>query len=486
MYNAFVLFGATGDLAQHKLWPALYWLVAEGQLLDIPFIVCVGRRKISQADYEAFIKKSVMTSVGSTFTTSIWDSLMRHMRYESGLFEDPGLYARVSTMLSDEEKSRGSASVHFFYLAVPPVHYDTILHNLDTAKLSGKHAKDAANSARLLIEKPFGNDLATSQHLENVVSSLFNEKQIYRIDHYLGKQTVQNILALRFANGIVEPTWNHTFVDHVQIQLLEKDNVTVRGAFYDGVGALRDVVQNHMLQMLAFVAMEQPKSFNAEHLREARISAMAAITPVSINDVPTHVVRGQYIGYTDEKDVAKNSQTETFVAMKVGLHTPRWQGVPFYLRTGKSMSTSVAEISLHYKKPVVCTGPLCLFPEPQVKRNVLTIRISPDHGIGVRLMGKKAGPGMDLEPLAMEEMQQPGRSRKAAYERLILDALRGDQTLFADSREVDLSWRFSTQIFDGWKMRQPPLFPYTQHSMGPSAADELLLADDRTWYLHDA
>lgn len=485
MYNSLVLFGATGDLAQHKLWPALYWLVAEGQLLDVPYIVCVGRRKLTQAEYEEFIKKAVVASVGSTFTGSIWDSLMKHMRYESGFFEDSELYTRIGKILKAEESARGSASTHFFYLAVPPSHYEIILHSLHDAKLTDKGSADAPAPARLLIEKPFGSDLATSEHLEEVVSSLFSERQIYRIDHYLGKQTVQNILALRFANGIVEPTWNHDFIDHVQIQLLEKDNVNVRGAFYDGIGALRDVVQNHILQMLAFVAMEQPVSFNAEHLREARISAMAAVGPITVNDVPTHVVRGQYTGYTSESDVSPTSQTETFVAMKVALNSPRWNGVPFYLRTGKSMSTSVAEISLHYKKPRVCTGPLCLFPEPQVKRNVLTIRVSPDHGVGLRLMGKKAGPGLDLEPLAMEEMKQPGRSRKAAYERLILDALRGDQTLFADSREVALSWKFSTQIFDGWKTRQPPLFPYAAHSMGPAAADELLLADGRQWYLHD-
>jgi glucose-6-phosphate 1-dehydrogenase len=251
------------------------------------------------------------------------------------------------------------------------------------------------------------------------------------------------------------------------------------------VGALRDVVQNHVLQMLAFVAMEQPTSFNAEHLREARVKAMASIQPITENDVPTHVVRGQYTGYTSEANVSPDSQTETYVAMKVMLNSPRWQGVPFYLRTGKSMTKSVAEISLHYKKPTVCTGPVCLFPEPQVKRNVLTIRISPDSGVGLRLMGKKAGAGLALEQLAMEETQASGRNRKAAYERLLLDALHGDQTLFADSREVNISWKFSSQILSGWKSRQPPLFPYKADSMGPDAGDELLLADDREWYLHD-
>ncbi len=485
MYNSFVLFGATGDLAQHKLWPALYWLVAEGQLLDLPFIVCVGRRKMDETAYEKFVKDAVIQSVGSAFTTSIWDSLMRHTRYESGMFEDPELYTRVKSILKEQEAVRGGKSTHYFYLAVPPVHYETILTNLKDAALVGKRTGPTQSQARLLIEKPFGRDLATSEHLENVVSSLFAEEQIYRIDHYLGKQTVQNILALRFANGIVEPTWNNEFIDHVQIQLLEKDGVGSRGAFYDGVGALRDVVQNHMLQMLAFVAMEQPVSFDSMHLREARIQALMALNPIGVNDVPTNVVRGQYKGYTSEPNVARDSQTETFVALKVSLNTPRWHGVPFYLRTGKSMENSVAEISLHYKKPAVCVGPVCLFPEPQVMRNVLAIRISPDHGVGLRLMGKKPGAGLDLETLAMEEMQKPGRSRKAAYERLILDALRGDQTLFADTREVNLSWRFSTQIFEGWTSRQPPLFPYEAHTMGPNASDGLLSTDERSWYLHD-
>jgi glucose-6-phosphate 1-dehydrogenase len=484
MYNSFVLFGATGDLAQHKLWPALYWLVAEGQLLSVPYILCVGRRNLSQAEYEAFVKDAVVKSVGPSFTSSIWNSLMKHMRYESGYFEDPKLYSRIDTILAEQESSLGAKATHYFYLAVPPIHYEIILNQLAQAKLIGRRVPAGA-SARLLIEKPFGRDLSTSEHLEAVVSSLFTEDQIYRIDHYLGKQTVQNILALRFANGIFEPTWNHEFIDHVQIQVLEKDGVGTRGAFYDGVGALRDMVQNHMLQMLAFVAMEQPVSFNAEHLRDARIRALTSVVPIFANDVPTHVVRGQYTGSANESGVATDSQTETFVALKAGLNTARWKGVPFYLRTGKAMEKSVAEISIHYKKPSVCTGPVCLFPEPQVKRNVLTIRISPDHGVGLRMMGKKSGLGMDLEALAMEEMKRPGHNRKTAYERLILDALRGDQTLFADTREVSLSWRFSTNIIEGWQSRQPPLFPYAPKSTGPLAADELLVADDREWYLHD-
>ncbi|MBI3385614.1 glucose-6-phosphate dehydrogenase [Candidatus Gottesmanbacteria bacterium] len=465
-----------------KLSPALYRLVADGHIPFPPFVIGVGRRDISEGEFRAMIEAEARAAVGASFDPRVWESIARHVSYEQGFFEDTALYQRLVGKLTRFDKDANACVPRFFYLATPPQHYETILTNLESSKLSVGCGQDTPEYTRILIEKPFGKDLATSQELEHVLSRVFVEKQIYRIDHYLDKETVQNVLAVRFANGIFEPTWNNQFLDHVQIALLEPDGVGKRGAFYDGVGATRDVVQNHMLQMLAFTAMDQPKAFDSDNLRRARQHVIQAIRPLGAGQM-SQAVRGQYIGYTKEANVDPLSETETFVALKLTLDIPRWKGVPFYLRTGKKLKSKVTEISLHFKKPVVCTGPLCLFPEPQVKRNVLVLRISPDRGMSLRLMAKKRGLGMDLTSIEMQQVGHGGLPSHGEYERLLLDAIRGDQTLFAESREVEASWRFVSGILDAWKEKKSSLYQYKPGSWGPAESEEFIKKDQRSWYL---
>jgi glucose-6-phosphate 1-dehydrogenase len=320
-----------------------------------------------------------------------------------------------------------------------------------------------------------------------MLGKTFEERQIYRIDHYLGKETVQNILSFRFANGIFEPTWNAEFIDHVQITLAEDGGVGTRGEFYDGVGALRDVVQNHMLEMLAVVAMDQPWAFDAESIRDERVRVVQSISRFDPTKVEESVVRGQYEGFTNEENISPESSTETYVAMKVMLKNKRWRGVPFYLRTGRQMGKKYTEISIHYKKPVVCTGDVCLFPENDVNRNVLAIRIEPNEGIALRLMVKKPGFGMKLAPVVMNfdyKTAFHSHPQPQAYERLLLDCIRGDQTLFARTDGIDASWSFITPILDGWKAQpQTCLCQYPVGSEGPIEANTLIEKDGRRWFL---
>jgi glucose-6-phosphate 1-dehydrogenase len=348
---------------------------------------------------------------------------------------------------------------------------------------------------KVLIEKPFGRDLKTAKHLDELLGNIFEERQIYRIDHYLGKETVQNILSLRFANGIFEPTWNRDFIDHVQITLAEDVGVGTRGEFYDGVGTMRDVVQNHMLEMLALVAMDQPKAFDAQSIRDERVKIIRAIELIEPKNVKNQVIRGQYEGYTKEPHVQAKSQTETFVALKLMLETKRWKGVPFYLRAGKKLGKKKTEISIHYKKPAVCrldpkdpSKQVCLFPEPDVMRNVLAIRVEPDEGIALRLMAKKPGFTMKLSPVEMDFTYKQSfatLSQPTAYERLLLDTIRGDQTLFARTDGIDASWTFVTKILDGWAKDAQGLRTYPVGSWGPKEAEEFIVGDGRRWFLDE-
>ena len=439
-----IVFGATGDLMHRKLMPAIGNLWKQKEIGDVR-IIGVGRRNLSQEEFRSQIQSTVS-----------------NMTYVQGMFEDQTLYRRLKEMLNNTHPKH-------FYLAVPPEHYETILTQLSASKLSDINA-------RILIEKPFGKDLTTARHLEKLLSSIFQEKQIYRIDHYLGKETIQNILSFRFANGIFEPTWNDKFIDHVQVALLEDTGIDSRGQFYDGVGAIRDVVQNHMLQMLALTAMEQPFAFDAASIRKERARVLRSI------ELSGDVVRGQYEEYRTEKNVDPKSQTETFAAVKLMVNLPRWKNVPFYLRTGKKLKKKMTEISLHYKKPEVCTGPVCLFPEPDVMRNVLSLRIHPDDGIHLRLMVKKPGFGMKLTdtPMAFHYKDAfPDFAQPEAYEKLLLDAIRGDQTLFAHSDEIEASWKVITKILESLL----PAHAYASGSWGPKEGEELIKKDSRHWFL---
>lgn len=483
----FVIFGATGDLMARKLMPAIYSLYKKKEISQNLFIIGVGRRELTQDQFRELMAENVRDHIKDKFDLDAWGTLVDGMYYQQGFFEDPLLYEHLVAMLARFDDAMKACVPRFFYLATPPEQYEAILTHLKTSTLSEGCGQGTTNFTRILIEKPFGRDLTTARNLDTLLASTFEEKQIYRIDHYLGKETVQNILAFRFANGIFEPTWNREFIDHIQITLAEKEGIGRRGAFYDGIGALRDVVQNHMLQMLALIAMEQPKAFDATSIRDMRSDAIKAIEPIEPKKVSECVVRGQYEGYVKERDVDPNSQTETFVALKLTLRGERWKGVPFYLRTGKKLTSKTTEISIHYKKPVVCTRPACLFNEPEVKRNILSIGIEPGEGITIRLMVKKPGySGMSLAPVVMKFSYPkafPDFVQPDPYEKLLLDATIGDQTLFARTDGIEASWTLVTKILDAWTGAPPQLFSYKSGSMGPKAADAFIEKDDRHWFL---
>ncbi|MEK7592065.1 MAG: glucose-6-phosphate dehydrogenase [Patescibacteria group bacterium] len=487
----FVIFGATGDLMQRKLVPSLYRLVKRGDIGQI-HVIGVGRRPLSGDSFRTFLHDALLKSV-STIDDTVWKKVADATEYLEGRFEDEKTYLHIKNLVTGFDALHHACVPRYFYLATPPVHCETILKNLgdsglsegcvdrDKGEMHGEHI--GINSTKILIEKPFGNDLSTARNLEKLLSSIFQEQQIYRIDHYLGKETVQNILALRFANGMFDPTWNSEFIDHVQITLSESDGVGQRGAFYDGVGALRDVVQNHMFEMLAVTAMEQPHAFSSDAIRDARIEVLKHIVPLT--DVNRSTVRGQYDGYTKEKQISKDSKTETFFAGKFFIDTPRWNGVPFYLRTGKMLKTKVTEISLHYKKPI-CTGDVCFFRPDDVMRNVLSLRIQPDEGITLRLMVKEPGFGMRVTPTKMEFCYRDTFGNTVSpepYERLLLDALKGDQTLFARTDGIDASWSLVTGILNAWEYAKQPLFSYKRGTWGPEEAEDFIQKDGKAWFL---
>lgn len=486
----FVIFGATGDLAHRKLIPALYHLARKGEIDAPVFFIGVGRRPLTADEFAQLMAGAARDAAGSAFDGVVWAKLFSGFEYVSGDFSDVGVYGRLVTVLEQFDKKMNACVPRFFYLATPPMHYEAILTHLHKSKLSEGCGQGTNIYTRLLIEKPFGRDLATARMLDKLLGSIFEEKQIFRIDHYLGKETVQNLLAFRFGNGMFEPTWNKEFVDHVQITLAEDQGVGGRGEFYDGVGALRDVVQNHMLEMLALIAMDQPKGFDAQSIRDARAAAIQSIDCIEPDDVPKRVIRGQYKGYTGEPGVHPDSGTETFVALKLELANARWRGVPFYLRTGKQMGRKATEISLHYKKPVCATdsngAQVCFFNPETVQRNVLALEIAPLEGISLRLMVKEPGFGMQLADTRMEFSYNRAFGDGAgadAYERLLLDTIHADQTLFARTDGIEASWTFITKILEGWRKNTPPLLPYPAGSWGPKEADAFIQADGRHWFL---
>lgn len=408
---------------------------------------------------------------------SLTHEFSKNISYVVGKFEDLGAYQRIKQNLEDYDKKVGVAN-RMLYLATPPQHYETILDGIIKSGLT--KSSSLHSWTKVLIEKPFGKDLLDAKRLDQKLGKFLSEDQIYRVDHYLGKETVQNIIAFRFANGIFEPVWNNNYLDHVQITLAEKESIGTRGNFYDGVGALRDITQNHLMQLIAMVAMEQPFSFSADGVRAARAKAIEAIKPIDPNEVEQYVVRGQYQGYVQEKNVSPSSKTETFVALKLFVDTPRFKGIPFYVRTGKHLLRNCVEISLVFKQ--VCH---ILFKEvgcPE-EGNVLTIRIQPEEGIKVRFIAKEPGPIMKLTPINMDFTYKEAFKTKEidAYQRILQDAFLGDQMLFNRSDELVSSWAFITRILTGWSKGRGMLYSYTEDTWGPEAADKLIRKDGRKW-----
>lgn len=467
-----VIFGATGDLAHNKLIPALFSLYRNKQLPDDFFIFGFARRELTDDAFAELFDQFKNDEQWAAFT--------RHLHYQQGLFDETKGYEELVGKLEELDKKMGACITRVFYLATPPANYNTILDNLRTTKLSEGCGQGSNKWTRIAIEKPFGKDLETARLLDKKLAEIFEERQIFRVDHYLGKETVQNMLVFRFANGIFDPIWNKDYIDNVQITFAEKKGIEGRGKFFDGVGTLSDVGQNHLMQLLAGVGMDMPQSFSKEGVRDARAKALSAIACIEPEKVAENVVRGQFVGYTDEPDVNADSKTETFVAMKFFLNTPRFTGVPFYVRAGKDMPENLVEVSLVFKQTCHILFREIGCPE---EGNILKIRIQPNEGISIQLIAKVPGSQLQLGTTNMHfsYAEQYGTQGIDAYEKVLVDIFQAEQMLFNRSDELESSWSFIQKIQEGWKNPDVPLYTYEPGTWGPKEADELIEKDGRKW-----
>jgi glucose-6-phosphate 1-dehydrogenase len=470
---AMVIFGVTGDLSQNKLLPALFSLFKQKLLPEEFSIIGFSRREMSSEELKNFFIK--LKNIEG------WEDFASHLIYQQGMFEEEQGYLALIDKLKQFDSKIGDCAIRLFYLATPPANYDVILGYLDKTQLSKGCDQGSNKWTRVIVEKPFGRDLETAKALDKTCSLLFEEKQIFRVDHYLGKETVQNMLTFRFANGIFDPAWNKNYIDHVQISWGEKKGIEQRGKFFDGIGLLRDIAQNHLMQLVAAVAMEPPRSYIKEVIRDARAAAIQSIRLIEPDQVSQYVIRGQYEGYRDEKDVVPDSDTETFVAAKFFVDTPRFAGVPFYIRAGKKTPVDIVEISIFFKQ--ICH---VLFKEygcPEIG-NVLTIRIQPDEGISVQFIAKKPGVKLALKTVSMKFSYKEEFEEKVteAYERILVDIFKGDQTLCSRSDELGHSWELITKILEGWSgPGAPRVLSYKPGKWGPKEADDLINKDGRKW-----
>jgi glucose-6-phosphate 1-dehydrogenase len=475
----FVIFGASGDLTRRKLLPAIYNLAESQHLPDEFAILGVARPRIDVASYRAQMRERVRAAEGEPLEPQKWGRIEERLYYVAGEFDDPSLYGELQRMLEEIRSRHHTTPNYLFYLAVPPDLFALVVKRLAEAGLT----REDEGWRRVIIEKPFGYDLASARALNaELTGAGLRESQIYRIDHYLGKETVQNIMAFRFANGIFEPTWNRRYVDHVQMTVAEEVGVENRGAYYDHAGALRDMVQNHMFQLLTLVAMEPPISFRAEDVRDERVKVLHAIPPFDGDSVRRGAVRGQYLGYRGEPSVDPESRTETYVALKLVLDNWRWAGVPFYLRTGKRLPRRVTQIAVQFKP-----APFMLFRETPVActhSNLLTLGIQPEESICLSFDAKVPGPLEQLETVNMEFAYQ--RHFKVepttGYETLLFDAMSGDQTLFHRMDMVEAGWQVVQPILDAWANDSTSLLPvHEPGTAGPAEGDLLIEQDGREW-----
>jgi glucose-6-phosphate 1-dehydrogenase len=486
-----VIFGASGDLTKRKLLPALFHLF-QANLLPRQFaIVGVARRPLGD-EFAADMHQGIVEFGGAEATDPRLDEFAKHIGYCALNFDDPASYAGLKAKLEGIDAQQGTNGNRLFYLATAPEFFAGIVENLGAQGMA-QMTPHGKNHVGVVIEKPFGHDLDSARELNRQVNSVFQERQVFRIDHYLGKETVQNLLVFRFANGIFEPIWKRNYIDHVQITVAETLGVEGRGPFYEKAGALRDVVQNHMMELLALVALEPPSNFEAESVRREKLKVWQAIPPIPI----LNAVRGQYgpgivagqhvVGYRDEDRVNPESGTETYAALRLEIENWRWAGVPFYLRAGKRMKKRATEIGIQFKQP-----PLLIFnrmgsagPCSEIQPNLLTIRIQPDEGIALRFGAKvPTSPEMAVCPVNMDFDYEAafGKSSANGYERLLLDAMLGEQTLFSHRDGVETNWALYTPILDAWKSKTPEVFPnYFAGSWGPECADHLLEKDGHAW-----
>ncbi|MEO3827528.1 glucose-6-phosphate dehydrogenase [Actinomadura sp. B10D3] len=480
-----VLFGVTGDLSRKKLLPAIYDLANRGLLPPGFSLVGFARRDWEHEDFRQIAYESVKAHARTPFREDVWTHLSEGMHFVPGTFDDAGAFDALSMAVKELDESRGTGGNYAFYLSIPPKAFPQVVEQLQR---SGLADREEGAWRRVVIEKPFGRDLKTAQELNDTVHRVFPEESIFRIDHYLGKETVQNILALRFANTMFEPIWNRSFVDHVQITMAEDIGIGGRAGYYDGIGAARDVIQNHLLQLLALTAMEEPTSFQAEAVRAEKAKILSAVRVAG--DLADSTARGQYAagwqggvkvnGYLDEDGIPADSRTETYAAVKLEIDNRRWAGVPFYLRTGKRLSRRVTEVAMVFQQAPHL--PFSHTDTEELGQNALVMRVQPDEGITVRFGSKVPGTSMEIRDVNMDFAYGESFTEASpeAYERLLLDVLIGDPPLFPRQEEVELSWRILDPIEEYWASRGG-LDQYKSGGYGPDSADELMARDGRTW-----
>ncbi|MGH3735284.1 MAG: glucose-6-phosphate dehydrogenase [Micromonosporaceae bacterium] len=482
---ALVVFGVTGDLSRKKLIPAVYDLANRG-LLPAGFVMLgFARRDWGDGDFEDLARESAQRHARTPWRDEVWQRLVGSIKFVGGSFEDDAAFDHLAQTLDELHDTHGVPGNAAFYLSIPPAAFPTVLKQLERTGMA-----DNAKSGgwrRVVVEKPFGSDVHTARELNALVDDVFTADDVFRIDHYLGKETIQNLLALRFANTLFEPVWNSHYVDSVQITMAEDVGIGSRAGFYDSAGAARDVLQNHLLQLLALTAMEEPTSFEAEAIRTEKLKVLRAVTVP--DDVEGHAIRGQYIqgwvagarvpGYLEEEKVPADSTTETYVAVRLGVQNRRWAGVPFYIRTGKRLPRRVTEIAVLFKRAPHL--PFTSIDVESLGHNQLVIRVQPDEGVTLKFGSKVPGSGMEVRDISMDFLYGEAftESSPEAYERLVLDVLLGDKMLFPTAAEVEASWHVVDPLEARWAGGKP--HPYRAGEWGPKAADDMLAADGVAW-----
>ena len=487
---ALVMFGVTGDLSRKKLLPAIYDLANRGMLSPAFGLVGFARRDWRARQFAQVVEEAVRANARTPFREDVWQQLLEGIRFVQGELDDDAAFRTLADTLAELDQAQGTGGNHAFYLSVPPRAFDITLDQLSRHRLAGQsRTRQGGAWSRIVIEKPFGHDLASAQALQAKVAAAFDAQSVFRIDHYLGKETVQNVLAFRFANQLFEPIWNRTYIDHVQITMAEDIGIEGRAGYYDGIGAARDVIQNHLLQLLALTAMEEPTSFDADQLRAEKLKVLAATRPA--HDLALGTARGQYQaawaggrqvkGYLDEEGIDPGSRTETYAAVRVDIDNRRWAGVPFYLRTAKRMPRRVTEVAL-----ILRPAPHLPFHSSDVTnlgRNALVMRIQPEEGIMLRFGAKVPATQMEVRDVVMDFAYGTSFAEPSpeAYERLILDVLLGDPPLFPQAEEVEQSWRILDPVLQFWRDAADPPESYPAGSWGPASGREMLARDGRAW-----
>jgi glucose-6-phosphate 1-dehydrogenase len=481
-----VIFGVTGDLSTKKLMPAVYDLANRGLLPPGFALVGFARRGWHHHDFAKVVHDAVRQNARTPFREEVWRQLSEGIRFVPGEIGDEKSFADLTDTIADLDEARGTGGNHAFYLSIPPGLFQTVVDHLRSHGLAEQRP---GQWSRVVIEKPFGHDLASARELNHIVSSVFPSSSVFRIDHYLGKETVQNMLALRFANQLFEPVWNNHYVDHVQITMAEDIGIGGRAGYFDGIGIARDVIQNHLMQLLALTAMEEPTSFEASQLRAEKQKVLAAVEPPKRMDL--HTARGAYTGgwaggeqvkgYLEEDRIPPDSKTETFAAIRLDIDNRRWAGVPFYLRTGKRLARRVTEIALGFKRAPHL--PFAKTDTEDLGYNALVLRIQPDEGVTLRFGAKVPGTQMEIREVNMDFAYGGSftESSPEAYERLILDVLLGDPPLFPQHQEVELSWEILDPILNFWATLPEQPEPYEPGGWGPSSANEMLARDGFAW-----